>query len=131
VIVNTHSIVIRNAGRQAATNVRLGHNFLPDINVRPDVSYDIFDLPAGGKEIVFPTLVPKKQITVNYLYFAPDTWDKVNTHVESDHGPANVVAVILQRQAKPWLVRVIWALVVIGCITSGYVLFSLLSWIGT
>jgi len=35
--VNTHSVVIRNAGRRAATNVRLSHTFLPDFNILPAV----------------------------------------------------------------------------------------------
>lgn len=90
-IVNTHSVVIRNMGRKAAINVRLGHNFLPNVNVYPDVEYEIRDLPGGGKELVFPTLVPKKEVSVNYLYFAPDTWERINTYVESDTGPAKVV----------------------------------------
>jgi hypothetical protein len=123
-IVNTHSVVIRNTGRKAATNVRLGHNFLPNVNVYPDVAYEVRDLPGGGKEIVFPTLIPKKEISINYLYFAPDTWERVNTYIESDAGPAKVVSVLLQPQAKPWLIRTIWTLVVIGAITCMYLLFE-------
>lgn len=123
-IVNTHSVVIKNTGRKAATNVRLGHNFLPNVNVYPDVAYEIRDLPGGGKEMVFPTLVPRKEVNVNYLYFAPDTWERVNTHVESDDGPAKVVTVLLQPQPKPWLLRLVWTLIVIGAITCCYLFFT-------
>lgn len=130
-IVNTHSVVIRNTGRRAATNVRLGHNFLPNVNVYPDVAYEVKDLPGGGKEIVFPTLVPKKEISINYLYFAPETWQHVNTHIESDEGPAKVVNVLLQPQAKPWLLRTIWAFIVIGVIACGYILFEAIRWFAT
>ena len=31
--VNTYSVVIRNVGRRAATNVRLSHTVLPDFNI--------------------------------------------------------------------------------------------------
>jgi hypothetical protein len=130
-VVNTHSVIIKNAGRKVARNVRLGHNFLPNIYVYPDVAYEVRDLPGGGKEIVFPTLVPKKEVTVNYLYFAPVTWEKINTHVESDDGPAKVITVLLQPQAKPWLVRVIWALLVIGLIAVAYLLFEAIRWMAT
>lgn len=130
-IVNTHSVVIRNTGRKAATNVRLGHNFLPNVNVYPDVAYNVNDLPGGGKEIVFPTLVAKKEVTINYLYFAPDTWERVNTHIESDDGKAKVVNVLLQPQVKPWLLRTIWVLIVTGTITCGYLLFGVLRWLAT
>jgi hypothetical protein len=130
-IVNTDSVIIRNTGRKAATNVRLGHNFLPNVNVYPDVAYEIRDLPGGGKEIVFPTLVPKKEVSINYLYFAPDTWERVNTHIESDAGPAKVVNVLLQPQVKPWLLRTIWAFIVTGVITALYLLFEAMRWLAT
>jgi hypothetical protein len=130
-IVNTHSVVIRNIGRKSATNVRLGHNFLPNVNVQPDIAYEIRDLPGGGKEIVFPTLIPKKEVTINYLYFAPVTWGQINTHIESDDGPAKVVNVLLQAQVKPWLLRAVWATIVTGIITIVYFLIWAIRWAAT
>lgn len=130
-IVNTHSVVIRNMGRKAATNVRLGHNFLPNVNVYPDIEYEIRDLPGGGKELVFPTLVPKKEVSINYLYFVPDTWQKVNTHVESDDGLAKVIPVLLQPQLRLWQIRTMWTLIVIGLVACAYVLFEGIRWIAT
>ena len=68
--VHTHSIVVRNAGRKAATNVRLAHAVLPpNITVYPPINYLIERNPEGAGEIVFPILVPKEQVTVSYLYF--------------------------------------------------------------
>lgn len=89
--VNTHSIIIKNTGRKTATNVRVGHQILPDINIYPDIEYLVQDLPGGGKEIIFPKVIPKKEITISYLYFAPTLYNQINTHVESDIGPAKVV----------------------------------------
>ena len=90
VVVNTHSVVLRNTGGRAATNVRLGHAVLPDFQIFPDIDYTVKNLPGGQKEIVIPILVPKKDITVTYLYFPPLTWNQVNTHLESDDGPVRV-----------------------------------------
>src|SRR6266853_872458 len=56
--VNAHAIVVRNEGKKPATNVRLGHNVLPDFSVYPSVMHDVVTLPDGSKEIVFPSLVP-------------------------------------------------------------------------
>lgn len=133
IIVNSHSVILKNTGRSAATNVRLGHNNIPNmsINVYPDIQYTINDLPGGGKEILIPTLIRKKEITVNYLYFHPTTWNNVNTHIESDAGKAKVVTVLLQQQAKKWLIVLVWILLTIGCISSLYLIWELVKWLVT
>jgi hypothetical protein len=122
--VYTHSVVIRNIGRKTARNVRLGHAVLPqNVRVEPDIDYIQKDLPGGGKEFVFPSLVPKKQVTISYLYFPPLTYNQINTHVESDEGPAKLVTALLQPQAPKWLVKLIWALIVIGTVALIYLAF--------
>ncbi len=127
-IVNTHSLIIRNNGRKAAKNVRIGHNFLPDVNVFPDVDYSINNLPGGGKEIIFPTLIPKKEVTISYLYFPPDTWDGINTFIESDEGSAKIVKVLLQTQPKPIVLKVIWFLIIFGLVSLVYATVELIIW---
>lgn len=131
IIVNSHSVVLKNTGRSAATNVRIGHYNIPNmsVNVYPDIQYSIKDLPGGGKEILIPTLIRKKEITVNYLYFYPTTWNNVNTHIESDAGKAKVVNVLLQQQVKPWVIKLIWILLTIGCISSLYLIYELINWL--
>ena len=47
-IVNTHSVIIRNVGRRAATNVRLSHTILPDFNIWPAVEYEVKEMPHSG-----------------------------------------------------------------------------------
>ena len=123
--VNTHSVVVRNTGRQTATNVRIGHNILPNVSIYPDVNHEIRDLPGGGKEILFPNIVPKKEITISYLYFPPTLWSQINTHLESDAGPIKVIAVQLQAHSPTWLIRLLAALVILGAITTGYLIFEL------
>lgn len=128
-VVNTHSLIIKNSGRKVAKNVRLGHSFLPDINVYPDVEYSINDLPGGSKEIIFPTLIPKKEVTVSYLYFPPDNWSQINTHIESDEGPAKFVNVLLQPQPKPWALKLIWFFIITGIIGSVYSAIEIIRWL--
>lgn len=105
--VFTHSVIIRNAGRRSATNVRLGHNFLPlNIRVEPQINYKIETNPEGAAEIVIPTMVPKEQVTISYLYFPPTTWHQINSYTKSDDGYAKIVNVIPMPQP---LMAIQWA----------------------
>ena len=44
-VMHTHEVVVRNAGRKPATNVRLSHHFLPQFNIFPSVPYTVEQLP--------------------------------------------------------------------------------------
>lgn len=113
--VFTHSIIVRNAGRRTAKNIRLGHNILPpSINVYPKVQYTIEHNPGGSSEIVIPSLVPKEQVTVSYLYFPPLTWDQINTYTKSDDGLAKIIDVIPMLRPPKWALVIVWSLVFIG-----------------
>lgn len=125
--VNTHSIIIRNAGRKTSKNIRVGHSILPDINIYPDIDYSIRELPGGGTEIVIPSLVPKKEITISYLYFPPVIYDQINTHVESDEGPAKIVNVKLHPEPPKYVLAAIWALMLYGVIGLLYTAYALIS----
>src|SRR5438093_1102925 len=46
--IHTHSVVLRNAGRRAATNVRIRHNTLPEFNIWPNLAHVVEDLPGGS-----------------------------------------------------------------------------------
>ncbi len=127
--VGSHSVVLRNAGNKAAQNVRIGHKVLPDFQVFPDTPYSVETLPSGSKEIRFAQLVPKKQITITYLYFPPLTWEQVNTHLETDDGPIKVLNVLPTVQPSKSVVSLFWALVGIGIITVIYLLFTLWAWL--
>lgn len=126
--VHTHSVVLRNSGRRAATNVRFGHHVLPDFQVFPDIRYNVVDLPNGGREIQFPLVVPQKQINISYLYFPPLTWEQINSHVESDTGPVKVITVLPQEQYPRWLINILRALVYAGAIAVIYLLYLGTRW---
>jgi hypothetical protein len=109
--VFTHSVIVRNAGRKSATNVRLGHHFLPtNLRIDPQINYSIEKNPEGAAEIVIPTLVPKEQVTISYLYFPPTTWNQINSYTKSDDGYAKIVNVVPMLQPSIpvlWLSRVL------------------------
>lgn len=121
--VHTHSVVLRNAGRKSATNVRLHHTILPDFNIWPSVIYNIDTLPDGSKDIVIPSLVPGEEITVSYLYFPPVIAAQVNAGVKCDQGIANQITVLLQRQFPHWFNRTVIALLFVGIVTSLYIVY--------
>ena len=111
----THSIVIKNIGRKSATNVRVGHGTLPETYlVYPNVQNDVVDLPDGGKEIIFPKIVPKEQITISYLYFLPLNPEQINLYVKSDECLARIFTAIPTPQPPRWVTIVAQILILIG-----------------
>lgn len=120
VVVNTHTVVIRNVGKCSATNLRISHATLPNINVFPQLPYHREDLPGGAIDLVFPTVVPGQQITVSYLYFAPLLVTGVNIGIKHDDGFGKAISVILQRQYSAWLIRVAGWSAIVGAVTFVY-----------
>ena len=119
--VNTHAVVLRNAGRRPATNVRLHHMALPDFNIWPTIVHRVETLPDGSRDIVIPTLVPGEEITISYLYFAPLTVAQINAGIKSDEGFAHPIPVLLQRQYPTWFNVSAALLMVVGLISTLYV----------
>ncbi len=121
--VNTHAVVLRNAGRRAATNVRLHHTVLPDFSISPSIDYRTEVLPDETRDIVFPTLVPGEEMTISYLYFPPLTASGVNAGIKCDQGFAQAIPVLLQRQYPKWFNRIASVLLLIGIVTVLYFVF--------
>jgi|LakMenEpi03Aug12_release.lakeMendotaPanAssembly.Ray.scaffolds.fasta_scaffold984656_1 hypothetical protein len=126
ITIHTHSVVVRNTSRRAATNVRLGHQNLPDFTIFPPVQHDVVWLPDGSAEIHIPQLVRSEQITVSYLYFPPITYDKVNLYTKSDEGFAKVVPVQLFSPPPRPVQLLVQALFVLGAVTAVYWIAKLL-----
>ena len=113
-IINTHSIVVRNAGKKTAHDVRLGHSILPDFQIYPQISHDLIKGPDDSAEIIIPTLVPNEQINISYVYFPPLTWNQINSYCKSDEMSAKVLNVIpAQQLSRPQLLAM-WGLMFIG-----------------
>jgi hypothetical protein len=114
--VHHHAVVIKNAGRKAATNVRLGHLILPNFDVYPQVDHRV----ADNKEIVFPTLVPGEQVVIHYIYAPPVTWNTVNSYCKSDEGLAKVLSVVPTPVHSKLVLGIMRALMLVGIVALAY-----------
>jgi hypothetical protein len=125
--VFTHAVVLRNAGRRAATSVRIRHRVFPaHFNVWPSVAYAIEELPGGVRELVIPRMVPGEQITISYLYHPPLTVADIHDGIKSDEGFATAIPVLLQRQFPRWMTRTLTLLSAIGAAAVLYVLILII-----
>ncbi len=126
--IYTHTVVVRNAGRRSANNVRLGHYHLPNFSVFPAVAHRVEDVRGGGSEIVFPTLVPNEQVTITYLYFPPVTYNQINSYTKSDEGMARIITVLPTPMQPMWLLRTAAAVLLLGVVAALYLLVLLALW---
>ena len=79
-------------------------------------------MPDGSKDIVIPTMVPGKELTISYLYFPPVVYADINAGIESDEGIAKQIPVLLQRIYPKWFNTLVSVLLLIGLTTVLYVL---------
>lgn len=122
--VGTHTVVVRNSEGKKAERLRLGHQELPAFRIVPDIEYNIILLAGGGQEIQISILIPKKQISITYLYTAPLQRARVNTHLETDDGPIKVLNVLPTVPPPKWLIASVWSFAPIGIATVFYLLIS-------
>jgi hypothetical protein len=128
--VNTHSVVVRNAGKRTAHNVRVGHNFLPAFQVFPQLAHEIIKGDGGSAEIVIPTLVPGEQINISYLYFPPNLWSQVHSYCKSDEMAAKYINIMPAIQPSKLQLFVVWGLMFVGASTLVYwSIYLVLAWI--
>lgn len=123
-IIHTHAIVVRNAGRKAATNVRLTHATLPmHITIYPPVQHSILRNQDGSGDILIPTLVPKEQITISYLYFPPLLWNQIHINTKSDEGFAKTLNVIPMPQPN---IAILFLFLSLSFIGASYLFYWLI-----
>lgn len=128
-IVHTHTIAVRNAGKKSATNVRIGHQFLPDFQIHPSLTHEINRGADNTAEILIPTLVPGEQITIGYLYFPPQTYQNINSYCKSDEVLAKYLNVVPMVPAGKIQVFTFYALLFIGASSLVYwLLIFLIMW---
>ncbi|WP_085698744.1 hypothetical protein [Pseudomonas sp. B26(2017)] len=128
--VNFHSIVVRNAGKKTANNIRIGHQFLPAFQINPQLAHEIIKGSNNAAEILIPTLVPGEQINISYLYFPPILWSQIHSYCKSDEMPAKYVNIIPAAQLSTIQTTTIWGLMFIGASTLLYwLIYWILTWI--
>ena len=110
--------------------MKLTHFLKPEsFTAYPDVKYQVSDLPGGGQEILFPSLVPKEQVTLSYLYYPPLIWTGIHGDIKSDEGFANKIQINPTRQYPQWvhvITRIVFSVGVLSVIGVLYVLAVLL-----
>lgn len=122
---HTHTIIVRNRGREPARNVRLTHEVLPHFSVWPPCPYTR-EKYEGGEDIVFPTLVAGDAVSVSYLYGKDLTFHRVNRSIRSDEGIGKVIPVVPQQVfPRP----VIWLAQVLMWLGASVILYPLVLWL--
>jgi hypothetical protein len=127
--IYTHTVVVRNAGRRSANNMRLGHFHLPNFSVFPAVAHRVENVPGGGSEIIFPTLVPSEQVTITYLYFPPVTYNQINSYAKSDEGMARIITMLPTPMQPMWLLRTAAVVLLLGVVMALYLLVLFALWV--
>lgn len=128
-IVHTHAIVVRNAGRETANNVRIGHNILPEnYQLYPAVPHTKEQVEGGIAEIIIPQMVSGEQITISYLYTPPLLWSQINAYTKSDEGFAKIINALPTPQLPKWIGNIIWSLVFVGVVTILYLIVEAILW---
>lgn len=130
VTVHTHAIVVRNAGRKTANQVRIGHHIFPEnYQIYPCVPHTVERTQGEAAEIVIPQLVPGEQVTVSYLYFPPLLWSQIHAYTKSDEGYAKILNVLPTPQLPKWLIAAIWSLIFVGVVSLLYLAIGLVRWL--
>lgn len=118
-----HSVALQNAGKKSAANVRVPHGVpLNSVNVQvyPPMHYIFEFTPSGTFQILIPTLAPKEQVTISYLYQEPTVWNQVSSQPKSDDGLAELVTAIPAPRPNR-LVR--YSTIVLSLVGLSYILY--------
>lgn len=121
--IHTHSVVIRNAGRLSAHNVRLAHNLLPqNVALFPPREHRI---DREQNEICISLMVPGDLVTVSYLYQPPLYYNQTNTTVRSDEGFGIAITALPTRQWSKNTIRLLQVLLFLGGVFALYLIAEL------
>ncbi len=127
--VYTHSIVIKNAGRRPAHNIRVGHFVEPkNYEIYPAIEHSLVQVQDTGPEIKISILVPEEQITISYLYLSPYTVNQYNSYIKSDEGFAKRITVLSMKQYPMWLNRTVAGFSITGFIVFIYLIYEAINY---
>lgn len=118
-IVRSHTVVITNQGTATAHNLRIGHFFLPAHTVFPPMNIP-FDEKHPKNEILVPTLSPKENIVVSYLYDDNLHVSRVNAYIKCDEGLAEVANLQHVSIKSPFLRNTLQVIFFIGIVAVTY-----------
>ena len=129
----TWSVVIKNAGRKAANNVRVKHETqLPHFDIQPPRPFGREQISDGGEDIIFDKVVPGEEILISYLRLIPgDSPDPavINRGISCDEGGPKVLTYIPMRWYPVWAQRLMGALMLLGCVAAVYTVWEVIVWL--
>jgi hypothetical protein len=141
-VINTHTVVVKNVGKKAATNVRISHNNLPSwkptpanttyrevwgsFNVYPPLGYSVCEHATGGPDLLIPILGPGVQTTISYCYGPELNAINVTGLICSDEGIAASLNGIPMPKPSRAIVAAVWVMSAVGVVTVSYGLLRLL-----
>jgi hypothetical protein len=87
------------------------------------VPHTVETLPDNTQDIAIPTLIPREQLTISYLYAPTLTFDQVNQGVKCDQGFARVFPVVVQRQRPRWFLIIGQVILLVGVGSVAYLVY--------
>ena len=129
-VVHAHAIVVANTGREAASNVRIGHHVMPEhYQLNPQVQHEEKREPNNSGEILIQKLVPGEQVTIFYLYFPPLLCSQIHSYTKSDEGFAKILHVLPTPQLPKPVQIGLRGLIGVGTLTLAYLATQLVIWL--
>lgn len=128
-VINSHTVVLRNNGRQAAEGIRLAHPVLTNdvrIDLQPDVEHTV---DREAKTISIPRLRPKEQVQVAYMYPGNFTFNQISGQISHNDALVKLIQVVPTRQFPRWWNIWVTVLFVVGLMWSVNALVNVLLWL--
>jgi hypothetical protein len=128
-VINTHVLLVRNAGHAPAINVRITHALYPQhtaIQVWPAIPYTSIPNPPGGNELVFERLRPNEQLSISYIYPGGTTLDQFGTMVRFDEGFAQFFQINHARLVPRWARLIVYYLLLAGVTLTLYMVLKVI-----
>lgn len=127
-LVRTASIVVSNAGLQAAKNVEVAFNWKPPIlNVQPPRAYTDLPSPFDRHSIKFDSFAPGEQVTISIMSINAEL--PVMTAVRSDDCQGKPISMQPQRVWPFGVNLALFALLIMGLCTTVYLLLTGISYL--
>lgn len=124
-IVHMASIVVENGGIATAKSLEIAFAFKPRImNVSPRRGYSESASPLGSHSIKFDSLAPREQTKIDIMSINEDL--PMLTAVRSDECQGKHILMAPQRIWPSWFIRCIGTVMLIGAISSVYLLIRLI-----
>jgi hypothetical protein len=122
--VTTFTLFLWNQGKAPARNVYVGHYWIPDHNVFPDIPRRIEKTPSGGTAIAFDLIPARTLVSITYAFFIHQTVDRIISYVGSEDGHAKHIPVMLQRVWPKWFNNLVGFLLLCGLWVAVNIIWS-------